>query len=95
MLKFTEPTLCLCSKSSCRGGPTLSKLVVLLLSSRLESSSKTLFRDSKRCTIGEGWVGLRSKLNLLTKEDVEDPDNGVDGVAPVNEGTVGAVVDGV
>jgi hypothetical protein len=45
--------------------------------------------------MGDGWVGLRSKLNLLTKEDVEDPDNGVDGVAPVNEGTVGAVADGV
>jgi len=95
VLKFTEPTLCLCSKSSCKEVPTLSKLVVLLLSSRLESSSKTLLLDSKRCTMGDGWVGLRSKLNLLTKEDVEDPDNGVDGVAPANEDTVGAVVNGV
>ena len=59
----------------------MSKLV-LLLSSLFESSSKTLFLESNRCTIGEGWVGLRSKANLLTKDDVAV--NGAEDV-PLND----------
>jgi hypothetical protein len=70
-LKLTDPT------GICSGGLFLPSLLgqfesslTVRLSSRLESSSKTLFRAKSRWSIGDGCVGLRSKLNLAPAEGV-------------------------
>ena len=46
-----------------------NSLGVFKFSSLLVSSSNTLLRDSSLWTMGEGWVGLRSKLNLAVEDD--------------------------
>lgn len=40
-------------------------------SSLFVSSSKTLLLERSLCTIGEGCVGFKSKLNLFKDEEVE------------------------
>ena len=51
--------------SSLLAGTSCGTPDVLLVSNRFESSSKTDLRDKSRCTIGDGWVGLRSRENLF------------------------------
>ncbi len=59
---------------------------MLMLSSRFESSSKTLRRDSSFCMISDGCEGFRSKLilsedALLPAAEAAEADPGVPAVA--------------
>ena len=75
VLKLTDPTEWMTGMggaSSEPGAPSAGAVtLVLLVSSRLESSSKTDLRESSLWTMGLGWVGfLRSRENLFRLEQL-------------------------
>ena len=53
---------------TCFEAPSVVPFAELRFSNLLESSSNTLLLASNLCTMADGWLGLRSRLNLRPAE---------------------------